>query len=349
MRLPILLLAAGLAAALVRGADTASSPEETGTAVSADARATLEAFGRKDYRTAAKAARAGAERGDPDCLLMLARLTENGWGVERDAAGAFALFEKAAAAGSPEAGYHLARCTENGIGTRADPEKADFLWQQSAEAGFAAAQNRLGRMELEGVRRPRNTTAAREWFEKAAAQHEPDSLYRLGMARLNGQAGLEKDLAKGVALIIEAANRGSIDAINQMGMCYQFGVGVPLDKVAAAGWFRFAAEYDLPAALANIGQCYETGQGVKPDLETAVRYFRAAAAKDDTVGLLYLGRCYKDGRGMPADKAMAWACFARAADLGLTAAEKLRDESAAGLTPDARTAAAARLAGKPAK
>jgi TPR repeat protein len=104
------------------------------------------------------------------------------------------------------------------------------------------------------------------------------------------------------------------------------------DKVAAAGWFNFAAQYEHPAAMTNLGQCYEAGQGVKPNAETAAKLFAAAAKQNDAVGCLCLGRCFLEGRGVPKNPVYAYVNVTRSVDLGFKGAEKQQGEIKALLT-----------------
>lgn len=314
-------------------ADAAAKVEAPAYKWSAPAQEALDASKKDELDKAFSIAAKAAANKDPDCLLLAGRMYENGLGTKKDEAMAVEYYRSAAELGQLEAKSNWARCLEFGVGTKADPAKADFLWQQAAEAGFSAAQNRLGVLEVEAIRRPRNDTAAREWFEKAAAQNEPEALYRLSLCYQNGWGGLSKDLTKALGFTLRAANGGHLDAVNQVGMFYQHGVGLRQDKVAAAGWFNFAADYDHPAALANLGQCYEHGQGVKPNMETAAKLYAAAAKRNDAVGCLYLAQCFADGRGVPKNPVFAWVNFSRAVNLGLSAAEKLRDEARQKLNP----------------
>jgi TPR repeat protein len=256
-------------------------------------------------------------------------MLENGWGTKQDIPKALERYRSASDAGQLEAKVNWARCVELGIGGKPDPEKADFLWQQAAEAGFPSAQSRLGIMELNGIRRPRNETAAREWFEKAALQADPDALYRMSHCYQNGWGGAPKDTVKAVEYTLKAANGGNLDAINQVGMFYQHGFGLRQDKVAAAGWFNFAAEYEHPAAMTNLGECYETGQGVKPNPETAAKLFAGAAKQNDPIGCLHLGRCFIEGRGVAKNPVFAYVNLTRAFELGIKGAQKQRDETKA--------------------
>ncbi|MBP7951682.1 MAG: sel1 repeat family protein [Verrucomicrobiales bacterium] len=342
MRFPVLLFFLALCSPAVSGQEKPATPPapaaETPAAPKSHpwSKAALEvvaATNRKEFDKAFATAKKAAGEGDVDCVFLLGRLFENGYGTKVDAAAALRQYVMAAEKGHLEAKFNWARCLAEGIGGKVDNEKSDFLLQQAAEAGFGAAQSRMGRLELDAVRRPRNEVAAREWFEKAAAQNDPEALYRMALCHQNGWGGLAKDLKKALENLLKAANAGYVEAINLVGIYYQHGIELRQDKVAAAGWFRYAAEYGHPAALSNLGQCYEFGQGVKPDIATAVKYYQEAASKGDGAGHLNLGRCHDAGRGLPASPVLAYAHFFRSYELGTEAAAKLRDDAKARLTP----------------
>ncbi len=293
----------------------------------------LDANQKNEMETAYKLALKGAEQGDLDCQMLLGRMQENGWGTKADPAKALASYAAAAAKDQVEAKANWARCLELGIGGKAEPAKADFLNQQGAEAGFPLCQSRLGVLEMDGIRRPVDEKAAKAWFEKAAAQGDGVAHFRLSKFYQYGLAGTEKHIGKALEHALKGANAGNLDSANLVGLFYQFGFGLNQDKIAAAGWFNFAAQYDHPAGISNYGQCYEVGQGVKPDIKIAVQYYAQAAKLNDPSGCLYLARCYMDGRGTDKNLSFAYINFARAVNLGLKEAETLRDEAKAKLTP----------------
>jgi TPR repeat protein len=62
-----------------------------------------------------------------------------------------------------------------------------------------------------------------------------------------------------------------------LGWCYGYGYGVPLDMVESAKWWKFAAEQGERRAQNNLGHCYKHAEGVKQDHEEAVKWFRLSA------------------------------------------------------------------------
>jgi hypothetical protein len=78
-----------------------------------------------------------------------------------------------------------------------------------------------------------------------------------------------------------AANDGSAEAQNDLGIMYENGSGVPQNYATAVTWYRKAADQGFATAQYNLGTMYEYGEGVPKDDAEAVRWYRKAAAQGD--------------------------------------------------------------------
>jgi TPR repeat protein len=63
--------------------------------------------------------------------------------------------------------------------------------------------------------------------------------------------------------------------LNNLGLLYVRGTGVPQDYARAAEYFTAAVELGLPTAMTNLGVLYENGYGVELDEERAKALYRA--------------------------------------------------------------------------
>ena len=156
--------------------------------------------------------------------------------------------------------------------------------------------------------------------------------------------GTERDLSQGqtqtqdaVEAIRLAAELGVAEAQFNLGNMYDLGRGVPQDDAEAVRWYRLAAEQGGTGAQYNVGIMYQDGRGVPQDETEAVRWYRLAANQGFATAQYNLGFMYRAGRGVPQDHVAAhmW--------LDLAGAESLRDDVAAGMTPE-QIAEAQRLA-----
>src|SRR6185369_10658999 len=90
----------------------------------------------------------------------------------------------------------------------------------------------------------------------------------------------------------KAAERGSLDALNNLGVCYQHGFGCVRNLNLAFERFREAADRGCVIGLSNCGYMKELGLGTDLDEEEALRYYRGAASRGCMEAAYNLGRLY---------------------------------------------------------
>jgi TPR repeat protein/class 3 adenylate cyclase len=153
---------------------------------------------------------------------------------------------------------------------------------------------------------------------RAAAAARPDD------ARLMYQLGrvLEKQGAFPDALswYRKAADRGYVEAMNNLGIMFTNGRGVARDDTQALGLFRKASDGGSTDAITNLGFMYHYGRGVAPNMEEAVRLFRKAADAGSAEGMYWLGQMYETGAGVNKDETEAFKWYRKAADVGVATA-----------------------------
>jgi hypothetical protein len=140
----------------------------------------------------------------------------------------------------------------------------------------------------------------------------------------------------------KANEPGFASAQFNVGVAYQQGRGVPLDRAQAAVWYRKAAEQGFASAQLNLGAAYYEGQGVPQDYAQAAVWFRKAAEQGDAAAQFNLGAAYLDGLGVPKDFAEAHFWLNRAVSgkpegIKLEDVTRMRDDAAARLTHGALT------------
>ena len=113
-----------------------------------------------------------------------------------------------------------------------------------------------------------------------------------------------------------------MDAMVGLGLLYEHGSGVKLDKKKAERLYRAAA--DRGHAVAQTGLAlFLDSEGRH---EEAFRYYALAANQSYTFAETHLGLCYRDGEGTEVDLGKARYWFERAAAKGdKSAIEKLAD------------------------
>ncbi|WP_159714984.1 tetratricopeptide repeat protein [Geminicoccus flavidas] len=151
--------------------------------------------------------------------------------------------------------------------------------QSAARFGSTRAQVLLGQLCVDGNGVPQSRAEGRRWFQKAA-------------------------------------DAGSVEGINMVGRCHEFGWGGPVDLAAAAACYRTAAERSYDWAQFNLASLLHDGKGVPQDRREACAWFVRAARQGHPKAANMLGHYREEGWLHPRrpDKAGRW--YARAAKGG---------------------------------
>jgi tetratricopeptide (TPR) repeat protein len=154
---------------------------------------------------------------------------------------------------------------------------------------------------------------------KEAVSNNPD------VARFSYQLGpvldASKDYSAARIQYDRAADLGSTAAMNNIGLLYSLGKGVPLDYAVAKRWYDNAAAAGSSTAMNNIGYLYSSGYGVPQDYAEAKRWYEKAAAEDNADAMLSLGDLYRDGHGVTKSVVDARVWYQKAAAVGSSAAQ----------------------------
>ena len=159
-----------------------------------------------------------------------------------------------------------------GMEEEAREEENEFVaLRQQAEAGDAEAMRAVAKCFGEGLM-GQTKDAGKEfhWYELAAKRGNVRALGGLGRCYLYG-AGVEKNLALGVAHLVESAARGNAFACANVGLYYFSGSnGLPKDLQQARRWLAKAKTCDNYDAFADDHKAWtETTLSQCPDSEWA--------------------------------------------------------------------------------
>jgi len=227
----------------------------------------------------------------------------------------------------------------------------------AAPRAASATQVQLqGLRTLASARGPVRAAAlvSRRWFAGAAGGGGK------GTAISWLSAKMSKRISKMGALdtVKKAAEKGDLQAMTLMGVCYAMGRDVKQDDAVAAEWFRKAADGGNPEgalALGNwilegrgglaqdaaeaarlvelasskgvqeahgmLGVLYNEGTGVKQDYKRAAALFEQAAAGGDLKALYNLGCLQIEGKGAQPSQTKGMECVRRAATGGIAEAQ----------------------------
>jgi hypothetical protein len=74
---------------------------------------------------------------------------------------------------------------------------------------------------------------------------------------------------------------GDANGQNNLGACYEHGLGCRQSYARAVKWYRLSAAQDCGTATMNLGYCYLRGHGIAADRAEALRLFRLAVTQGE--------------------------------------------------------------------
>lgn len=156
------------------------------------------------------------------------------------------------------------------------------------------------------------------------------AMRKLATCYLTGD-GTDKDTALGLRWLEIAYRRGrDIDAAHELAVIYEYGEhGVENDVVAAAEWFKIAAEGGHAEAMSEYALCCELGCGRDQCDDDALEWYVKAAEAGHITAKFSVGEAYEEARGVPQSDEEACLWYYKAAVEGdedsKRALQRLRD------------------------
>lgn len=129
----------------------------------------------KNYASARSWFKDAVRDGYPAAYVMLGKMYENGYGVERSDTKAEEMYEKGVALGDAECIWALGDYYHWPSVKKRNYEKAFPLLKRAAEMGHPAAMHTLGWMYEKGYAVQRDRATAKKWFRRAAALGDPNA------------------------------------------------------------------------------------------------------------------------------------------------------------------------------
>jgi TPR repeat protein len=240
-----------------------------------------------------------------------------------------------------------------GVGGPPDPSGGRAGLAMAAEAGDAAAATDLGLLHRDGGAglAPRPTRAA-DWFARAAEAGDGWGAYHLARMLSDGDEAVPDDPERALSLLSLADARGIGTATHRLALAYWDGIGTQVDHLAARAAMERAAALGLPEALNDLGVMVETGVGALPDPGAAPALYEASARAGYVLGGWNLADLLLNDGIAPVDRAegYAWCLWAMSHETDEALLQGYRESCAAhaaGLAPDERAEAAARFRALP--
>ena len=145
---------------------------------------------------------------------------------------------------------------------------------------------------------------AREIWQKMADSEDAYAMNNLGIIYDRG-LGVPVDLGRALFWFGKSAQAGNPQGMSNYGWMLDQGRGIAPNPQEAARWYDKSARMGQAEAQYNIGLMYERGRGVPKDLASAAAWYSQAASQQQTEALARLGHLYLEGLGVPKDAAKA--------------------------------------------
>ena len=246
----------------------------------------------------------------PDAMLRLAYAYEIGMGTPVDKTAAASWYHRAQVAGDDEARM-VARLGEARLLQATDPVLAFSIFQEFAEQNVPEAMTRLAYAYEIGMGTPVDKTAAASWYHRTqvVGDEETRRFARLGEARLLQAT----DPISAFNIFRELAEQNVPEAITRLAHAYETGVGTPVDKAAAAHWYRRAYDAGSKEVKQYIIQ-KEAYDLREKDPSRAFALRRELAEQGAAESMLRLAWAYWQGQGTVVDKIAAERWYRRACE-----------------------------------
>jgi TPR repeat protein len=236
-----------------------------------------------------------------------------GSGVPKDESGAVELFEEAAGNGSITAQFNLSVCLDLGKGIEVNHERAIALLKAAAEKGHPRAMNNLGFKLENGEGVEQNHEEALKLFNEAAAKESAHAIFNV--------ATFSTDQDAIIQLWQRAADLGSADAMNNLGVVTALGHGVLQNEAKGAALVKRAGEKGITDAVCNFGVMLREGRGTEANGTAAVRLLKFAAERGSVAGMTNYAVELAQGENTRENKVEAAKWMAKAAENGESTAQ----------------------------
>lgn len=236
--------------------------------------------------------------------------------------------------GHAESQYYLANMFASGHLHKSG--KPDFgnafpLFVQAAKHQHVDAAYRAAKCYEDGLGCLKNKSKAVQYYKLAATLNHPGAMYRLGLANINGELGLQRNVRDGNKWLKRSAVAATAEyphALHELGLLHEKGYGgiIFKDPKYSVQLYAHAADLGYAPSAYRLGQCFEYGYlGCQKDASSSIFYYTIAARHGHAEACFALSAWYLSGdedykKIEPnEDKALYWA--KAAAEKGLAKAE----------------------------
>ena len=229
--------------------------------------------------------RKAAQAGSPEALMLEAKAYELGAFLPKDTVKAFSnflhayrlgalragriLYEKANSQkffdmlkkqidlNNPDAMYVWAGMAALGFNYQITKEQAFNILLRSAKLNHIPSLVELGNVYFSGSQAKKDPAKAYYYWEKAAKLGSAEAEIKINFNMLTRQNISIEEKKKSIRKLKSFANRGSVIAQALLGLCYEQGIGVKIDKAKASDFYRMAASRGNESAYYSLKRMYD--------------------------------------------------------------------------------------------
>ena len=224
-------------------------------------------------------AKKDSDEQDASIRWLLGFICQYGLGTKEDEVYAYDYYKESGNTYNYLGLYSLGRCYQTGYGAIKETDMAERFYRGSAAQGFTPAiYNLVDMYASEG-----DDEQAFMLLKQTADQGDSTALCKLSSWYSRGK-GVAKSEAQAINCLEKAVDLGNPIAMCEFGVRLLYGQGVASDERRAISLLRLASVFEIDTAYENLGNCYERGIGTDVDLREAIEYYRLAfrTARNDT-------------------------------------------------------------------
>jgi len=248
---------------------------------------------------------------------------ESGLGIAKDTAKARAFYEKGCTLGGAMACRNAAILLRDGAAGEPDQKAAFALFEKACKGDDAPGCYDVGfsYANARGVEKSYQNAAVA--LEKSCTGKVAEACAMLGAILVGGGDGLEKNVPRGVSMLIDGCQQDDFQACGNLAVLSSTKVIDDPTAEKRAAWAEKACTGKYAGGCVELALLFERGLGGKKrDLKEALTYQIKACDLDSAIGCNNVGLMMEKGLGIAKNPERAAESYARACKLGLEEACK---------------------------
>ncbi|WP_131064154.1 tetratricopeptide repeat protein [Raoultella planticola] len=243
----------------------------------------------KDEVRAFDLAKMAADKGYVRAYYFVGNRYYNGIGTKRNETEGINWITKAAVAGNVNAMERIYFLSKNKKSFNYNPDMALSWLVKSAKLGQSDAQYQLGIQFIEGDLVKKNNTQGIQWIMKSIRNKNTDAMVYLSDIYYRKNEILPHDIELAIKYLKLAADLGSADAFDYLGVIYENEIK---DYKQAVYFFSHSVEKGNTNAMNNLAKMYYKGRGVSTDYKKSKELLISSAKLNNSDAQATLAECY---------------------------------------------------------